>query len=55
MTMTNVSMFVHQFKLTVQKMGVVSHLCSALSQLTRVLPEKVTEPIVQSENVAFLG
>jgi len=33
--------FLDQFKLTVQKMGVVSHLCLALSQLTRISAEKV--------------
>jgi len=41
MLITIVCVFVNQFKLTVQKMGVISHLCSALSQLTHVSPDKV--------------
>ena len=31
-----------QYKVTVQKMGIISHLCTALSQLTQISPEKVS-------------
>jgi len=32
-------------------MGIVSHICSALSHLTRVLPEKVSASVQFSEFV----
>jgi len=43
-TYTSLFVFlIFQYKVTVQKMGAMSHLCSALSQLTHIPAEKVNQ------------